>query len=242
LKKPVLITADRDVAAPLFELIGDNLHLPLEHYEYFIEPGSDSALSEALDQITFIIYGNLRNARYFLEWVESQGKLGSVQKKINLVHDRAAASFLEKESIPAILPRENARPIDILEFLLRISKEGSTLYPTKDNRTEEMPGLLQELEMPVSEYTVCREVTVSGELLAEYRKKISEKQFDSILIHNRSSLTRMKTAFPDLNLSEFKLIAGSQGVAEKLAEDGLEPVVRAHGTWHSIAMAIQEIR
>jgi hypothetical protein len=241
-RKTILITAGSDIAAPLFDLIGDSLHLPLEQFEYFTDPDSDRALNEVLDSFTFIIYGNLRNARYFLEWAQSKGKISSVQKRINLVHDRVTASFLEKEGIPAILPRENARPIDILEFLLRISKEGSTLYPTTDNHTEEMPGLLQELEMPVSEFTVCREVTVSGELLAEYRRKISEEQFYSILIHNRSSLTRIKTAFPDLNLSEYKLIAGSQGVADKLAEEGLEPDARAHGTWQSIAKVLEDIR
>src|SRR5690625_5566786 len=56
------------------------------------------------------------------------------------------------------LSLHDALPIfDILEFLLRISTQGNVLYPTTDQHTEEIPGLLKELKMGVTEFTVCAE-------------------------------------------------------------------------------------
>jgi hypothetical protein len=238
----ILVTANRDLAAGFFEQANGLLHLSLEEYETFTIDEESDAASLAFNRFTFIIYGNLRNARYFMNWAERTGNTAQIQNRINLVLDLPTSRFLEKKGIPAILPRKNARPIDLLEFLLRITKEGSTLYPTTDNHTEEMPGLLKELEMPVSEFTVCREVSLSADLLEDYRERLSKADLDYILIHNRSSYTRIKTAFPDLNLSEYKLIAGSQGVTEKLAEEGLVPDAQAHGTWLSIAKVIEDVR
>ncbi|MEX0647630.1 MAG: hypothetical protein WEA56_15280 [Balneolaceae bacterium] len=235
----ILFTANEDLAAPLFQFDAVKktglLHLPLETYEYYPEPEEGAVIQDKLDDFAFVVHANLRNARYFLQWVEERHLLKQVQQRVNLAADEPTAVFLEDKEIPAILPRKDAKPIDVLEFLLRISRDGSTLYPTTDQKTGEIPGLLQELEMPVNEFTICRETSVPPVKLEKYRKRVISADVKSVLFHNRTSILRIRKAFPELDLSSIQRIAGSKGVAEKLKEEGLEADVQAHGSWASIA-------
>jgi len=239
----ILFTANPDNAAILPSLteMDKLLHLPLQHFTTHQNPEESRIIKSTLADFTFIIHGNLRNARYFVEWMHQNDLLKNVQNRINLAVDKPTTEFLEREKIPAVLFRENGKPIDVLEFMLRISKQGSTLYPTTDSKTEEMPGLLKELEMPVSEFTVCREITISEDRLNEYRDSVSRANLKAILFHNRSSITRIRTAFPELNFNHYKLISGSPGVTEKLREEELLPAIQANGSWYSIADVLEEI-
>lgn len=239
----ILFTAHPDSAAtlPAVTDMRKLLQLPLQHFTAHQNPEESQIVKNTLEDFTFIIHGSLRNARYFVEWMQQNDLLVNVQNRINLAVDKPTSEFLERKKIPAVLFRESGKPIDVLEFMLRISKQGSTLYPTTESKTEEMPGLLKELEMPVSEITVCREITISEVLLSEYRERVSRASLKAILFHNRSSITRIKTAFPELNFNHYKLISGSPGVTEKLREDGHLPVIEADGSWHSIADVLDEI-
>jgi hypothetical protein len=144
----ILFTANEDVAAPFLqlsrEIADDILHVPLENFEYQIVAEEEDEILERFADFTFIIHGNLRNARYFTEWVRQNSLEKKVINCINLAIDKPTANFLEENGIPAIQPRQHAKPIDILEFMLRISREGITLYPTTEQKTDEMPGLLLE--------------------------------------------------------------------------------------------------
>jgi hypothetical protein len=240
MSQTILFTANPDSAATL-PAVTRLLQLPLQHFSAHVNTEESRIVKNTLEGFTFIIHGNLRNARYFVEWMQQNDLLLNVQNRINLAVDKPTSDFLEREKIPAVLFRENGKPIDVLEFMLRISKQGSTLYPTTDSKTEEMPGLLKELEMPVCEFTVCRETTISEVLLNEYRERVSQANLKAILFHNRSSITRIKTAFPELNFDHYMLISGSPGVTEKLREDGHLPDIEADGSWHSIAEVVEEI-
>lgn len=241
----ILFTANRDIAAPLLELESmkekDFLHLPLEKFRYRVFEEESKEVKENLSAITFIIHGNLRNARYFAEWIDNYSQQEAVRNSVNLVLDRPTASFLEEMEIPAILPCELAKPIDILEFMLRISKEGKTLYPTTEQKTEEMPGLLLELEMPVAEFTVCEEAALEEEELKEFRAKADIESIEAVLFHNRSSYVRTKTAFPDLDISSKTVISGSRGVSVMLLDDGINPDLEAQGSWASIARVLEKV-
>jgi uroporphyrinogen-III synthase len=243
MSQTILFTANPDSAATLPALTDMDkvLHLPLQHFIAHLNPEENRIIKSTLNDFTFIIHGNLRNARYFVEWMQQNDQLADVQNRINLAIDKPTSEYLESKKIPAVLFRENGKPIDVLEFMLRISKQGTTLYPTTDNKTEEMPGLLKELEMPVSEFTVCKETTISEDRLNEYRERVSKANLDAILFHNRSSITRIKTAFPELNFDHYKLISGSPGVTEKLREEGHLADIEADGSWRSIADVIEEI-
>ena len=237
----ILVTANKDLASPLIEQAQtDKLFFtPLELYEPETVKEENNYVLENFSGYAFIIHGNLRNARYFVNWINENQKLHDVQKVVNLVLDEPTQRFLEENNIPGVMPQANARAIDLLEFMLRISKEGSSLYPTAAGKTEEMPGLLQELQMAVHEFTVCKEIQVSESLLNEYSQKIKSKPFDSILFHNRSSVIRTLTAFPELNYSEFTLIAGSDGAAQKMKEEGVPVHEKAAGSWKLIAALIE---
>lgn len=241
MKHRLLVTADRDTAAPFLERVeseADLLHLPLELSEYRVTTEEDEALTEILDKFSFVLYENLRDARHFVEWVNRNEHLETVQKMVHLTVDQPSTAFLEGEKIPAICPKARARPIDLMEFMLRISREGSSLCPAHESRTGELPGLLQELDIPVSEFRVTAEKSIPAETLETYREMIRKEEFGTILIHNRSALVRIRTAFPDLDLSSYRIISGSAGLTLKLQKEGIEPDLQANGTWHSIADSV----
>jgi uroporphyrinogen-III synthase len=240
----ILFTANEDVAAPFLqinqELKENLLHVPLENFTYHTLSEEEDEILERFSEFTFIIHGNLRNARYFTEWMKQNSVEKEVVNCINLTLDKPTASFLEQNGIPAIQPREHAKPIDILEFMLRISREGITLYPTTEQKSDEMPGLLLELQMPIAEFTVCREASLQEKQLKLYRKEVSEADVDTVLIHTRSAYNRIKAAFPDLDLSQLRVIAGSPGVEELLRKEGIESNSTAYGSWYSLAKTVQE--
>lgn len=240
----LLITAHRQACGNLKLLMGENsssiLHLPLELYQAKTEKMASGILKRNVGNFSFVIYGNLRNAIYFHKWMEEQHVLDDFLNAVHFSMDKPTSEFLEESGIPSIQPRENARPIDILEFMLRISREGKSLYPACSNRAEEMPGLLQELEMEVAEFTVCEEAGLTPGLVQKYRKEITEDVPGSVLIHNRSSFTRMQAAFPDLDLHQVKVISGSAGVTNLLIDKGIEPEFEADGSWPSIVSVIRE--
>ncbi len=238
-KAAILLTANKadcpHFLSRLKEINNLLLHLPLEKYEHYVEGEESRITAEKLDEFVFVVYGNLRNARHFLQWAEENNRLDECKNRIHIVTDPATSDLLEKHSLPAIMPREFAKGIDVIEFMLRISTEGSVLYPTTDSHTEEIPGLLKELEMPVTEFTVCRERTLTGDELQKYRKNLQNSEVETILFHNRSSLRRIKLAFPDLDLHQTKNIAADRGVAEFMEKEKIPVAETASGTWLSLS-------
>ncbi len=243
-KNSVLITASPTLCAPmLYELkkkSGNFVHLPLEEYTADVENEESDIILENKDTFSFVIYGNLRNAQFFVEWMNENNVVEPFKNAVHLALDKPTAEFLEEHSIPAIMPREKAKPIDLLEFMLRISREGKSLYPCTDQKTEEMPGLLQELEMDVAEFSVCREKSLDACKLESFRSKVKSSDISAVLFHNRSSVTRIKTAFPEINLHTKKIISGSPGVTKSLIDMGIEPNFEADGNWYSIGELIEE--
>ncbi len=240
----ILFTANEDLAAPFLNMADKEglplMHIPLEHYRFETIHDESKQVKKGMDEFMFVIHGNLRNARFFVRWMEEEGELERVQQKVNLVTDQPTADFLESKDLPAVMPAENARGIDVVEFLLRISQQGNILYPTTDQKTEEIPGLLQELEIPVAEFQVCREEAIGEELLKKYRKKIEPEPPEALIIHNRSSVIRIQTAFPDLNLNSLPLISSGKSVSRKLEETGVEADFQAGGTWISLCKMLKD--
>lgn len=234
----ILFTAHRDTSTPFWHYIKKPekiLHLPLEHVCY--QPDQEIALvaKNHWEQIGFVIAGSARNTRYFLQWAQEEGIVTDARKKVTLVTDQASADLFEEAGIPAILPVPFARAIDIIEFLLRISREGEVLYPCSEQQTEEIPGLLKELELPVIEFPVCRETHPGNTVLEAIRNRARGHSIQTILFHNRSSVVRIKTAFPQLRFEMITCIAADRGVAIKMLEEGIEPDITASGSWKSLA-------
>lgn len=240
----LLVTADRDESAVLVDKMEETaweiIHLPLQQYHYQEDPELSTSVVSGLDQFRFVMYGGYRNARYFFNWVEEYGKLEDVQQLIHLAMNSREANFLEERGIPVIVPVDGGRPIDLMEFLLRLSTEGSVLYPGTDGEAEEIPGLLEELGMPCAELTVCGTKPLAENQLKRLREQISTTVPDVILFHNRGSVIRTRTAFPDLDFSSCQLIAASEGVAWKMNQEGLQPDLTAGGTWASVQKLLQE--
>ena len=243
-KDKLLFTASSMACGDMAYVLEDEkekfLHLPLESYEENTEKVASALLKENVDNFEFVIYGTLRNAIYFEKWMSKNKLLADFQNLVHFCLDQPTSEFLESKEIPAIQPRQHAKPIDILEFMLRISREGKTLYPSCSNKTEEMPGLLQELEMDVAEFSVCKEIGLTPEEVASSRDALSASDVSAVLFHNRSSVTRTFAAFPNLNIKKLTVISGSAGVTQHLIGKGIEPHYEANGSWYSIEKLIQK--
>jgi len=242
--KNILITAETDEACLLLNNLSsaglETIHLPLEKYIYSTDRDQHESIAERIDSFKFIVYGGLRNTRFFLNWIEQSGLTEDFQQKIHLVMNKPEADLLESAGVPAIMPVDGGRPIDIMEFLLRISIHGAVLYPCAEESSEEMPGLLEELKMPFTEFTVCRSVPFRKTAVKEKREQLQKKRPDTILFHSRGSVIRTKAAFPDLDLASTTLIAASAGVALKIKQEGLEPAFTANGSWKSVEKLLRE--
>lgn len=243
--KLALFTANEDVAASFLNAIQKSkgwelLHLSLENYSYAVNLEEEETVSEKMRSFSYIIHGNLRNARYFLKWVMEVNTLQEVRNIVHLVTNQATVDFLAEFDIPAVMPREDARPIDIIEFMLRITREGTVLYPTTDQKDEEVPGLLKELEMPVVEFQVCKEDSLLADTLQEYREKVTAAKPDTIIFHSRSSVTRIQTAFPDLDINSLECISSGQAVTQKLLNSNISPTLEARGSWRSLLTILTE--
>lgn len=241
--KTVLFTANEDVAVSFLKRIRESngwelIHLPLENYSYAVNVEEEELIINKLELFSFVIHGSLRNARYFMQWVQEKDLLERVQNIVHLVTNQTVVDFLDTYKIPAVKPRAEARPIDIIEFMLRISKEGMVLFPTTDQKDEEIPGLLQELDMPVMEFQVCKEESLTSKDLQDYRKKAEQADPDSIIFHSRSSVTRILTAFPDIDYQEVECISSGQAVSQKLNESNISPSNEARGSWRSLLDAL----
>jgi hypothetical protein len=239
----LLVTAHADDASPLLQtdLKSHILHLPLEEYNYNVEKEQALALEESFESFEFFIHANKRNTAWFLKWLEESRLTERAKKRIHLTGDGNSAELLEKAGIPAIVPKPDARPIDILEFMLRISRSGGVLYPCPEGSAEEMPGLLHELEIPVSEFYVCKPATLLSETLNRYRESVKNNPPDAILFHSRGSIIRIQTAFPELDLSTLTKISASAGVSWKMRKEGLEPDYEAGGTWRSVVEYLNSV-
>lgn len=242
----ILITAEKDDIGLLLEHISDigiePCHLPLEQYEYFFDPDQNEALLQQMDSFQFVVYGKLRNARNFITWVEKTKTIEKILEKIHLVLNKSEADLLEEAGIPAIQPKETCRPIDIMEFLIRITINGTVLYPCAEGSAEEVPGLLEELETPVAEFTVCKSVPFKKEILKIKKEKLSKLHPDAVLFHSRGSVIRTRTAFPELDLTDKTLVAASAGVAFKMRQENLEPDYIATGSWMSVIEKLRDIK
>lgn len=240
----VLLMASPAISAPMLHEIQQAdevfLHLPLEEYQTEVNNEEADQVQSNAEKYSFVLYGNLRNAKHLVEWADGDSLTDIFPDAVHLALDKPTADFLEDHSVPAIMPREQAKPIDLLEFMLRISREGSSLYPCTDQKAEELPGLLQELEMKVDEFTVCSEMSLSKDRLNELRKEAENEVIGTVLLHNRSAVNRFGAAFPDLDLKSKTVISGSSGVTKILIDMGIEPDYEAEGNWYSIASLIKE--
>jgi hypothetical protein len=238
-KSAILLTANKADCQHFFkktETISDLiLHLPLEKYEHHVESEISGIVTEKLGDFVFVVHGNYRNAQHFLRWAEENNLIDECKNRIHLATDPDTSALLETYSLPAIMPREFAKGIDVIEFMLRISTEGAVLYPTSDSHTEEIPGLLKELEMPVTEFSVCRERTITADELKKYREATETKGVKTVLFHKRSSITRIKLAFQNLDLHQTTNIAADKGVAEYLERENIPVTQTANGTWLSLS-------
>lgn len=243
--KTTLFTANEDVAVSFLKEIHQSggwklMHLQLENYSYAVDMEEEEIAADNMDSFSFVIHGNLRNARFFMKWVLKKDLLETVRNIVHLVTNQSTVDFLANYKIPAVMPREEARPIDIIEFMLRISREGTVLYPTTDQKDEEVPGLLQELEIPVVEFQVCKEEALDPRKLEQYRKEVDESNPDSVIFHSRSSVIRTLTAFPNIDFKKTECVSSGQAVSQKLRESGISPSLEARGSWRSLLNSLSD--
>jgi len=238
----LLTAAEEDAEEPIRLLEGRGarvLHLPLEQY-HSQQPNQQETLNiTAYDNI---VYGYKRNALYLMEYIRENGLMDQVRQCVNLARDKATANYLEEQGIPAIYPGHNAKPIDLIEFMMRLQRLGPTLYPCGSHQKEEMPGLLQELDIEVKELVCYDRSGPEAEDLDTYRDTLNEYHPNAILFHSRSSVNRVLAAFPDLREREdIIMIAGNAGAAQKMKGEDLPVSTLGNGNWHGMVEALAAI-
>lgn len=216
------------------------LHYPLERYEPIEEETEILDTLELLDEFENIVYGSKRNARFFVEKVKEYEMMEKVREQLNLALNQHTADYLEQEGIPAVHPHSDGKAIDLMEFMLRIRRIGETLYPCGDKTAEDLPGFLQELDIPVEELVLFTLEGPKEEDLQQYRKELAAHEPKVIVFHSRRSVNRTLAAFPNLKLSDAQVIAGDRGVSDKLEKEEIGVDYQAEGSWESILSRIQD--
>ena len=235
----VLLTAAEEDSEEINRLLEDKeievLHFSLEKYIPAEDKKDIKDTFSRLPEFENIIHGSLRNARFFIREVKSFGRKEDVRKILNLTLDEDTATFLEESGIPAVCTYAGGKSINLVEFMLRLRRMGATLYPCGSHRKEEIPGFLEELDIPVKELELFHLEGPDDKELDDYRKRLSEKQPDVILFHSRRSVTRTLAAFPGLDYESIRTVSADKGITKKLKEKGIPVSDEADGSWESMA-------
>lgn len=238
MSRSVLLTAATEdteaVRTQLEEWKSTVLHYPLEIYQP-IE--ADEDIIDALDRLEEyenIVHGSKRNVRFFVEKVAEYEKMDETRNCLNLALNQRTADFLEDHGIPAVHPHSDGKAIDLMEFMLRVRRIGETLYPCGDKTAEDLPGFLQELDIPVKELVLFTLEGPEEEQLQQYRKDLASHEPAVIIFHSRRSVNRMLAAFSTLNYADAQIISGDQAVTEKLEDEDIAVAYQAEGSWESI--------
>lgn len=238
----VLLTAaieDSDEIKTLLESKDTELlHFPLEHYKPLSKDSFIKETFEQLSEFENIIYGSLRNAKFFMSEVESRDKVEAVRNCLNLTPDERTATFLEEAGIPAVCTYAGGKSINLVEFMLRLRRMGPSLYPCGSHKKEEIPGFLEELDIPVKELELFDLEGPTDNDLQRYQKELEEKKPEVVLFHSRRAVNRILAAFPDLDYKTIEIISADKGISKKLTEKNIPVKVEAEGSWESMAEKI----
>ena len=197
------------------------LHLPLHRYQPI---SSSGAIDQALDHISEyrnIVFNNQLAANYFLRIISPSTLLKRVQNCVYFARSADAGSYLELKGIPAIQPQTGEKAIDIVQSMLQFKRLGATLYPCKKNSSDEIPGFLEELGIPVNELSVYKTQRLTSSDIASYESTIKEHPPDAILFHSNRSVNTLPTIFPMISMSEVKKIALNERIAQKMAQQNM---------------------
>lgn len=235
----ILLTAAIDDSVEIRKLLSEKefelMHFPLERYEPVEDTTDIEETFGRLNEFENIIYGSLRNARYFMQQLESLNKIEAVRKRLNLTLDEETAVFLEDSGIPAVCTYAGGKSINLVEFMLRLRRMGPTIYPCGSHRKEEIPGLLEELNIPVKELELFDLKGPENEELENYRQELDASKPDVIFFHSRRAVNRTLAAFPDLDYPGIKIISADRGVTKKLESKGIDINGEGEGSWESMA-------
>jgi uroporphyrinogen-III synthase len=235
----IIITTALEDSRPFQEALNylnhECLKLPLKKYALQEEDSFIRETFEGFEAYDNVIHGSLRNAEYFWQQIEKFEKEEELKQKVNFVIQPDTQSFFEEKGIPAILPHSKAKAIDVLEFMIRFNRLGTTLYPSGDNTREEMPGLLEELGVAYNDLVVFKERALDQEEVSATRLELKAKNWDAILFHSRSSVNRFFALDDATDFGGKKLLALHEPVAERLSEFGIKDVQQLNGELKNIS-------
>lgn len=239
----LLTTAEEDSAAvkKMLEEEGAQIrHYPLERYRGL--DNEEEVLESLRDMTEYenVVYGHRRNAVFFLDFVERHNLKEAVKERLNFAVDNETAHFLEANGIPAVKPAEDAKAIKLIEFMLRIRRLGTTLYPCGTEQKEEVPGLLQELEIEVDEIPLFELTGPEDEELEDFRIDVMADEPEVLIMHSRHAVNRVPAAFPELNLDDKVVVSASPGVTRHLQKKEIQVNVEADGNWVDVIDALSE--
>lgn len=239
IQKTILLTAAKEGTGKIERLLSatdcEVLHAPLEVY---IARTDDTDITDTLNSVERfenIVHSSKRNAQFFLSHVHAHSKMDAVKGCLNLAVDESTFEFLESEGIPAIHSPSGSKPIDTVELMLRLKRMEATLYPCGAHAREDIPGFLEELDIPVTELDVFDLKGPSDDQLLVYRQEVDKTQPGTVVFHSRRSVNRTLAAFSDLDYNTLRIISADKGITNKLDEKGISVDAEGEGSWASVA-------
>jgi len=197
------------------------LHLPLQQYQSI---SSSENISQALDHLPEyrnIVFSDLFATRYFLELISPTDLLQKMQNCVYFARNKKVYNLLNSRGIPAIRPQKNEKAIDVVEYMLQFKRFGATLYPCRKNSSDEIPGFLEELGIPVNELAVYKTKRLSPEVIASYTQAIEEDPPDAVLFHSIRSVNTLPSVFSMISMSDVKKIALNTHIAQKMEQQNI---------------------
>lgn len=197
------------------------LHLPLQQYQSI---SSSENISQALDHLPEyrnIVFNDLFATRYFMELISPTDLLQKVENGVYFARTMEVFELLNSRGIPAIQPQKNEQAIDVVECMLQFKRLGPTLYPCQKNSSDEIPGFLEELGIPVNELAVYKTERLSQDDIGSYSQAIDQEPPQAVLFHSVRSVNTLPSVFSMLSMNNIKKIALNNRIAQKMEQQNI---------------------
>jgi len=197
------------------------LHLPLLRYESI---STTNAISQALDHLSEyrnIVFNDLFAARFFMELIPPTELVQKMGNGVYFARNNEVFELLNSQGIPAIRPQKNEKAIDIVECMLQFKRLGPTLYPCRENSSDEIPGFLEELGIPVNELAVYKTKRLSRGDIDTYSEAIDKEPPQAVLFHSVRSVNTLPSVFSMISMNNVKKIALNGRIAQKMDQQNI---------------------
>jgi len=209
------------ITEPFSQAVDDQIiHLPLGEPAAIEHSPQIDEVFEHFNSYKNVVLENARSAEYFFKLFEKRDEELSIDQQVFFARTTDAAKVAGRFDIPTIEPLVGSKAIDVVETMLRFRRLGPTLYPCHIKHPAEIPGLLEELGIPVNELPVWTDNELDNSTVASYRSIVGQNSPEVILFHSVTAVNTIPALFREIDFTVTKNIAVGERVAHKIQEQG----------------------